>query len=1379
MYSGTKYQNWIPSLYLIIVVQCVACAFGVDTSDGYVCPRWCMCTVGSAQTLEVICVGNNFTHIPSNISDSTTLLDLSLNSLSALPDKAFIRLTLLVELRLVSNAIKELPADVFQGLSRLQILYLEGNNLTEVPSTAMRHLPSLQKLQLNDNQITSVPDDSFRGMADLKEIHLDMNKLDEIPVKALHQATSLEAINLNLNQILSIPNYAFQNSTKLGILLCGQNRISLIEDYAFEGLPYLRILELQKNRLKYLPHALFTLTDLEELFIDDNQISYIPDNAFKGNKNLRILELNGNPIASAGRYAFRGLSKLEKLILSEAHDLTEFPDLTGTSSLTELRLDRASIRVIPSDLCKDLHKLTSLDVHSNKISQLPNFSDCSQLKLLNLGNNEITSLENSPFSGLGHLKDLTLQHNYITHIPRDAFTGLSKLQYLDMAFNKIRHIDDKGFVPISNLKDLNLGENYFSKLPTEGLQKLERLKTFHNKALHNPPPANAFPKIQRLVLSYAYHCCYYIEDSEPTPNVVPYLQEEIFWLGGGKNPATADWINDTSFWKRLQNMSLEDEYAETLYSQFGTDYIYYTLPDTLSPAYEAYTNSFLPMFDAQDIVIPDPPVDCKPLPGPFMPCDDLFGWWSLRCGVWVVFMLALLGNGVVLFVSVTSRSKMDVPRFLICNLACADFFMGIYLGFLAIVDASTLGEFKRYAIRWQVSPGCLIAGFLGVLSSELSVFTLAVITLERFYAIAHAMQLNKRLSLKHAGIIMTCGWVYSIAVASLPLFEISDYRKFAICLPFETGDNVSLGYVCFIMLFNAVSFLVILICYLKMYLSIHGSQAWNSNDTRIAMRMALLVFTDFLCWAPIIFLSVTAAFGKKLVHLNEAKILTIFVLPLNSCANPFLYAIFTKQFKKDCIKLCKRLEESSISRNLSQLGFRRVSNSYGNNAVWRPQAVSTFRCEKRGSNCSNGSKSGSNCGLNYDPGHPASGNHKHTFNRHEKLLHPNGRKLRERRPHRSDACCCCGRPSSSSDQKDCNNAANFDFSNQKVKRLSVGTVDVDHHMVLLHMDNSGNKLTKSKNSPHVVRPKKRGINRIETMETDIRNDYNEMNEQQDSLLKNEKECVIIQDPLPKACKLRKSSLDVCTRKSNITGSKYKIAKSSSLDNFSSVHFFGSTVRTKADNRWDSVFHSTCGKNESSCTSKAKIGQKAKDSEEVNSRIPTQDMNLSELPQITNKEDKKHHINEWRKTSHLSFFWQSAEELETMLPHYKANSLVELTRPPRDICPDSKKRHSLTSKHEGYVLLKSNNRDSAYDEEDNDMFDFRECRAINIRREENRKMHIFRPKSANNNSLDSHTSEHDSGEASSEQTGLLCPEICGKDMVKRGSYDRESGFSSEN
>lgn len=232
-----------------------------------------------------------------------------------------------------------------------------------------------------------------------------------------------------------------------------------------------------------------------------------------------------------------------------------------------------------------------------------------------------------------------------------------------------------------------------------------------------------------------------------------------------------------------------------------------------------------------------------------------------------------------------------------------------------------------YAIPWQMSAGCQLAGFLGVLSSELSVYTLAVITLERNYAITHAMHLNKRLSLKHAGYIMICGWAFAVVMALLPLFSISDYRKFAVCLPFETNDLPSLTYVVFLMFINGVAFLILMGCYLKMYCAIRGSQAWNSNDSRIAKRMALLVFTDFLCWSPIAFFSLTAAFGLQLITLEQAKVFTVFVLPLNSCCNPFLYAILTKQFKKDCVMICKAIEESRVTRGI---GRCRHSSNFSN-----------------------------------------------------------------------------------------------------------------------------------------------------------------------------------------------------------------------------------------------------------------------------------------------------------------------------------------------------------------------------------------------------------------------------------------------------------------
>lgn len=564
--------------------------------------------------------------------------------------------------------------------------------------------------------------------------------------------------------------------------------------------------------------------------------------------------------------------------------------------------------------------------------------------MLDLSGNKIRSLDGQLFKDLGELHDLVLSHNEVVHLRRDTFTGLTGLQLLDLEGNAIEDIEKDTFAVFDRLEDMNLGNNVFPTLPTVGLQRLLHLKTFNNPKLREFPPPDTFPRIQTLVLSYAYHCCAF-QPLVALNNLLTthHLQESVLF------PSDTDfdlslWNNSLAdIWPQLDNLSKKFGPKITeLWDNFGADFTY---PGNLPSYVEEYfdeensakgagggggggmrgANSEFSGYGEDQYL---GSVQCLPLPGPFLPCTDLFDWWTLRCGVWVVFLLAMLGNGTVVFVLVFSRSKMDVPRFLVCNLAAADFFMGVYLGILAVVDASTLGEFRMFAIPWQMSVGCQLAGFLAVLSSELSVYTLAVITLERNYAITHAMHLNKRLSLRHAGYIMAIGWAFALTMAILPLFGISDYRKFAVCLPFETTTGPgSLAYVIFLMFINGVAFLILMGCYLKMYCAIRGSQAWNSNDSRIAKRMALLVFTDFLCWSPIAFLSLTAAFGLHLISLEQAKVFTVFILPLNSCCNPFLYAILTKQFKKDCVMICKAIEESRVTRGI---GRCRHSSNFSN-----------------------------------------------------------------------------------------------------------------------------------------------------------------------------------------------------------------------------------------------------------------------------------------------------------------------------------------------------------------------------------------------------------------------------------------------------------------
>lgn len=62
-------------------------------------------------------------------------------------------------------------------------------------------------------------------------------------------------------------------------------------------------------------------------------------------------------------------------------------------------------------------------------------------------------------------------------------------------------------------------------------------------------------------------------------------------------------------------------------------------------------------------------------------------------------------------------------------------------------------------------------------ASELSVFTLTAITLERWHTITHALQLHRRLRLRHACVVMATGWVFAGVSALLPTVGVSSYSK--------------------------------------------------------------------------------------------------------------------------------------------------------------------------------------------------------------------------------------------------------------------------------------------------------------------------------------------------------------------------------------------------------------------------------------------------------------------------------------------------------------------------------------------------------------------------------------------------------------------------
>ena len=303
-------------------------------------------------------------------------------------------------------------------------------------------------------------------------------------------------------------------------------------------------------------------------------------------------------------------------------------------------------------------------------------------------------------------------------------------------------------------------------------------------------------------------------------------------------------------------------------------------------------------------------VICLPEPDAYHPCEDIMGAKWLTVVSLMVGSVALVANLVVVVVVLSSERRFNVNRFLMSNLALADFFLGLYLFIVVCVSLDTSGEYYNHVRSWQHGAGCQIAGFLAVFSTELSVYTLTVITIERFLAIVYAMQVNTRLSFRAAARAMMTGWMLAVFLALLPLIGVNSYRDVAICLPFNADTSGSLAYVVTILVLNFVAFVVIAVLYGKMFRVVMDTGPTEGgpqrNDAKVAKRMSLLVFTDFVCWLPIAFFGLVAAFGRPLIGVEDSKFLLVFFFPLNSFCNPFLYAFFTKAFKREFFSLLSR-----------------------------------------------------------------------------------------------------------------------------------------------------------------------------------------------------------------------------------------------------------------------------------------------------------------------------------------------------------------------------------------------------------------------------------------------------------------------------------------
>uniref|UniRef100_A0A2R9AM87 Follicle-stimulating hormone receptor n=1 Tax=Pan paniscus TaxID=9597 RepID=A0A2R9AM87_PANPA len=546
--------------------------------------------------------------------------------------------------------------------------------------------------------------------------------------------------------------------------------------------------------------------------------------------------------------AFSGFGDLEKIEISQNDvlEVIEADVFSNLPKLHEIRIEKANnLLYINPEAFQNLPNLQYLLISNTGIKHLPDVHKIHSLQkvLLWLNKNGIQEIHNCAFNGT-QLDELNLSdNNNLEELPNDVFHGASGPVILDISRTRIHSLPSYG---LENLKKLRARSTYnLKKLPT--LEKLVAL--------------------MEASLTYPSHCCAFANWRRQISELHPICNKSIL-------RQEVDYMTQA----RGQRASLAEDNESSYSRGFDMTYIEFD-------------------YDLCNEVVD---VTCSPKPDAFNPCEDIMGYNILRVLIWFISILAITGNIIVLVILTTSQYKLTVPRFLMCNLAFADLCIGIYLLLIASVDIHTKSQYHNYAIDWQTGAGCNAAGFFTVFASELSVYTLTAITLERWHTITHAMQLDCKVQLRHAASVMVMGWVFAFAAALFPIFGISSYMKVSICLPMDIDSPLSQLYVMSLLVLNVLAFVVICGCYIHMYLTVRNPNiVSSSSDTRIAKRMAMLIFTDFLCMAPISFFAISASLKVPLITVSKAKILLVLFYPINSCANPFLYAIFTKNFRRD------------------------------------------------------------------------------------------------------------------------------------------------------------------------------------------------------------------------------------------------------------------------------------------------------------------------------------------------------------------------------------------------------------------------------------------------------------------------------------------------
>lgn len=315
----------------------------------------------------------------------------------------------------------------------------------------------------------------------------------------------------------------------------------------------------------------------------------------------------------------------------------------------------------------------------------------------------------------------------------------------------------------------------------------------------------------------------------------------------------------------------------------------------------------------------------------------------------ILLVWSLLGNVLVIAVVIGNRHLRTNFNCLIVNMAVSDLFIPLLILPLMIVKEL---NGQKWLVDGNVGEAlCKLCYFLSDITPAVSIFSLVIITVNRFVSITYPMKIVK-LRGKTSSVLLACTWIASMALFS-PYFYtfrlVKDSSGTTYCKQQWSPDfdDDRAARTIFIAVVIVTVFLVPLITIIVLYsLMLYHLRKTSErvnhmlNNRQLLSRqrrnkhityICIVIIASFICFVgPFFCVMFVINFvwrwdRKKIIESNTAIFVVQLLAYFNTAINPCIYFAFLRDYRKGLKRLLRALIRKS---NTIQLKRPRISAKF-------------------------------------------------------------------------------------------------------------------------------------------------------------------------------------------------------------------------------------------------------------------------------------------------------------------------------------------------------------------------------------------------------------------------------------------------------------------